>query len=634
MKMFKNLQLRTKLYFAFGVILTLVCAFFFVSNFTMKNITNKYNEILDVHYKNIRDAEKLKTTMLALRKNEKDFLLTRDKKFTELHSENYTKLEIIVSGLKENLPASIQPTIGSIVENVETYNGGVKEIVSYNDKEGDSKTGLRGDLRSTSHKIEEFIKNNNLKDSYMVALLTFRRREKDFLLRRDAKYLSKLRGDIKKVFNSLDESNFSKADELKSLINTYETKFEVLVNNEKELAGVIEKFEKNVLEVEKLTEELMNQSQTYLLGEKEAINEEIKLSNTIFVGIGIFIASIIFGIAVFARKILNKLNDNVESLKKASVSFQGISGVITDSSVQLSDLTTSQSSSIQETASSVNEITAMVSKNNQSAQNSQVKSEENSRSAKRGKQTVEDVIKAMNTLMDSSNRMNARFEQTSAELEDVVQIINQIGEKTKVINDIVFQTKLLSFNASVEAARAGEHGKGFAVVAEEVGNLASMSGTSAEEITKILDESINKVTSLVEGNKTDMSEMISQNDSNVNKGIQTAKECEKVLNNIIGNINDINNSISEIAHASKEQDAGVKEISLAINNLNDSNHRVTRLAGKSKQQVNSMNDGVQSVLEVALSIEKMVKGKNEELAQEAETSDDEIIENTDFNQAA
>lgn len=407
-----------------------------------------------------------------------------------------------------------------------------------------------------------------------------------------------------------------------------------MVNNEKELAGVIEKFEKNVLEVEKLTEELMNQSQTYLLGEKEAINEEIKLSNTIFVGIGIFIASIIFGIAVFARKILNKLNDNVESLKKASVSFQGISGVITDSSVQLSDLTTSQSSSIQETASSVNEITAMVSKNNQSAQNSQVKSEENSRSAKRGKQTVEDVIKAMNTLMDSSNRMNARFEQTSAELEDVVQIINQIGEKTKVINDIVFQTKLLSFNASVEAARAGEHGKGFAVVAEEVGNLASMSGTSAEEITKILDESINKVTSLVEGNKTDMSEMISQNDSNVNKGIQTAKECEKVLNNIIGNINDINNSISEIAHASKEQDAGVKEISLAINNLNDSNHRVTRLAGKSKQQVNSMNDGVQSVLEVALSIEKMVKGKNEELAQEAETSDDEIIENTDFNQAA
>ncbi len=56
-----------------------------------------------------------------------------------------------------------------------------------------------------------------------------------------------------------------------------------------------------------------------------------------------------------------------------------------------------------------------------------------------------------------------------------------IGDKTKVINDIVFQTKRLSFNASVEAARAGEHGKGFAVVAEEVGNLAQMSKDKVQE---------------------------------------------------------------------------------------------------------------------------------------------------------
>ena len=72
-------------------------------------------------------------------------------------------------------------------------------------------------------------------------------------------------------------------------------------------------------------------------------------------------------------------------------------------------------------------------------------------------------------------------------------LISEIGNKTKVINDIVFQTKLLSFNASVEAARAGEHGKGFSVVAEEVGNLAHMSGNSAKEITQLLESSINRV---------------------------------------------------------------------------------------------------------------------------------------------
>ena len=65
-------------------------------------------------------------------------------------------------------------------------------------------------------------------------------------------------------------------------------------------------------------------------------------------------------------------------------------------------------------------------------------------------------------------------------------IIQEIEDKTKAIDEIVFQTKLLSFNASVEAERAGEHGRGFSVVAQEVGNLAQLSGKSAAEINEIL----------------------------------------------------------------------------------------------------------------------------------------------------
>ena len=64
-----------------------------------------------------------------------------------------------------------------------------------------------------------------------------------------------------------------------------------------------------------------------------------------------------------------------------------------------------------------------------------------------------------------------RNNESNKEIQEIVKVIAEIGNKTKVINDIVFQTKLLSFNASVEAARAGENGKGFAVVAEEVGKL-------------------------------------------------------------------------------------------------------------------------------------------------------------------
>ena len=79
----------------------------------------------------------------------------------------------------------------------------------------------------------------------------------------------------------------------------------------------------------------------------------------------------------------------------------------------------------------------------------------------------------------------------SESTEDLDSINNSIRgiQKTQVINDIVFQTQLLSFNASIEAAKAGVHGKGFSVVAEEVGKLAVLSGTAASEISEILKES-------------------------------------------------------------------------------------------------------------------------------------------------
>ncbi|MHA0111674.1 methyl-accepting chemotaxis protein, partial [Klebsiella pneumoniae] len=80
-------------------------------------------------------------------------------------------------------------------------------------------------------------------------------------------------------------------------------------------------------------------------------------------------------------------------------------------------------------------------------------------------------------------------EDANSQLQSISNIIGEISAKTNIINDIVFKTQLLSFNASIEAARAGQHGRGFAVVAEEVGNLAQMSGNAAKEIRALLEDS-------------------------------------------------------------------------------------------------------------------------------------------------
>lgn len=102
------------------------------------------------------------------------------------------------------------------------------------------------------------------------------------------------------------------------------------------------------------------------------------------------------------------------------------------------------------------------------------------------------MIHSITEISESNDRIMSQVADGNRKISEIVQVISEIGNKTKVINDIVFQTKLLSFNASVEAARAGEHGKGFAVVAEEVGNLAQMSGNAAKEISDMLNGSVSR----------------------------------------------------------------------------------------------------------------------------------------------
>ncbi len=157
--------------------------------------------------------------------------------------------------------------------------------------------------------------------------------------------------------------------------------------------------------------------------------------------------------------------------------------------------------------------------------------------------------------------------QSNLQMADIIKVIHQIGEKTKVINDIVFQTKLLSFNASVEAARAGEHGKGFAVVAEEVGNLAQMSGNAAREISDMLAGSISKVETIVQETKTKVESLISLGKQKVDSGVSVAKQCAEVLTEIVDNVSKVSGLAHEISSASQEQAQGVAEINKAMSQM-------------------------------------------------------------------
>lgn len=135
-------------------------------------------------------------------------------------------------------------------------------------------------------------------------------------------------------------------------------------------------------------------------------------------------------------------------------------------------------------------------------------SKKSTHAAEVGVSSVQSMLGAMSEIGNSSQQMKIQFEESNKRILEIIKVINEISNRTQVINDIVFQTKLLSFNASVEAARAGEYGKGFAVVAEEIGILASRSGESSKEINQMLTEGMSQVTRIIAQNKEEFEQMI------------------------------------------------------------------------------------------------------------------------------
>lgn len=299
----------------------------------------------------------------------------------------------------------------------------------------------------------------------------------------------------------------------------------------------------------------------------QALDSATKANSLAFsillIGIGISLA---IGF-VFANAITKSIRSVSDELEKGAVAVGSAAEKISQASVTLAESTTEQAAALQETTSALEETSAMISKNAENAKQSSSVSTTSQQTAQQGMAVVNDMVHSIEDIAGSNSEIMAQIEDSNREIEGIVKVIAEIGTKTKVINDIVFQTKLLSFNASVEAARAGEHGKGFAVVAEEVGKLAQMSGNSAKEISQLLDESIHKVENIIQNTKARVEQLVQSGKEKINTGTVTARRCSEVLRSIVENVESVGSMVKEISHASQEQSQGVQEISKAMAQL-------------------------------------------------------------------
>ena len=222
------------------------------------------------------------------------------------------------------------------------------------------------------------------------------------------------------------------------------------------------------------------------------------------------------------------LHDMQDSLRRIVGQVRGGTDTIATASAQiasgnldLSARTEEQAGALEQTASSMEELTSTVKLNGENARQATQLAHSASEVAVRGGQMVADVVDTMGAINAAST-----------------QIVAIIG----VIDGIAFQTNILALNAAVEAARAGEQGRGFAVVASEVRALAQRSAAAAKEIKVLIDASVERV----------------------GQGSRLVGQTGATMDEIVTSVRRVSDMMGDIAAAGLEQEAGIAQINQAI----------------------------------------------------------------------
>ncbi len=225
--------------------------------------------------------------------------------------------------------------------------------------------------------------------------------------------------------------------------------------------------------------------------------------------------------------------------------------ILLSTSSQLSNSSNEQAASLEETAASIEEITNIIQLNGESVINMS---------------TISDELK------DTADKGNVLANDTSSAMEEINIKVNQIKEAITIIDQIAFQTNILSLNAAVEAATAGEAGKGFAVVAQEVRNLASRSADAANEIKALVESATVKA---LDGQKVsaDMIEGYSELNDKISQTKGIIDDVAQASENQKTKIVQINESISILDHMTQQN-------ATSASNLNNISNEVEKLSSE------------------------------------------------------
>lgn len=403
----------------------------------------------------------------------------------------------------------------------------------------------------------------------------------------------------------------AKADAVDAQFKTYFSVLEEIAKGNKEKVAEAKNQTAMLLAESHSFYSLTLQTLTDLLNTRDSAIMSVRNKAT-----GIGVAAIIMALMVSMLTSMNfrngakRISDSLKLLMGAVTVNAEASEKLTESSNSLSAVSSQQAAAVQQTVSSLHEINAMSEKNFDSIKLSSQKTLEGKEQAISGKNSIYQMASTIKEIAISNQQFFDEINSSNEELRVIIRIISDISNRTKVINDIVFQTRLLSFNASVEAARAGEHGKGFAVVAEEIGKLASVSGNSAKEINDILVQATTQVEGIILKMSSRVSELTQKAKSQLDSGERITNDCVKSLNEIVENVSELSGMMSDISLAITEQTKGYSEITKSIDQIDEGVHHGLGLSEETSVHAKILHGQVDELKKIATTIEHEVLGKS------------------------
>lgn len=388
--------------------------------------------------------------------------------------------------------------------------------------------------------------------------------------------MSAVKEDTSRQFKEFEDTNPSKEiklkmEEFKQIRTDFWAKMDpaislAKVNKNKEGYAIYKSNLHNVQAYRTTLKELMD-----LKGEEskeifDSINKATQTANTLLIIISFASLTLMLFLGiVIVNAITKPIQRAIGELTTGSSEVSAASAQVEAASHSLAEGTNEQAASIQETSSTLEETSSMVQQNNENTKQAAILS----KNAK-----------------DYAEKSNSEMAVMMKSMDDLKQSSNEIAKIIKVIDEIAFQTNLLSLNAAVEAARAGDAGKGFAVVAEEVRNLAQRSAQAAKDTAAIIENNI----------------ALSENSAEI------AKDVNNSLNQIDDETKKVSELLEEISTATEEQARGISEIHKAIQQMEQVMQSNSATADESASASRELASQASNVNEIVGSLIQLVEG--------------------------